>query len=57
MLLQYILVIFYFPDFSCQAGEKKDSAKTVHIFTSRSVPQLTAMLEELKKVLLIFVKI
>ncbi|CAB3986629.1 annexin A6-like [Paramuricea clavata] len=33
-----------------EAGEKKDSAKTVHIFTSRSVPQLTAMLEELKKV-------
>lgn len=51
------LLLLTFLMFSCQAGEKKDSAKTIHIFTSRSVPQLMAMLEEFKKVLLIFVKI
>ena len=35
----------------CQAAEKRDSDKTIHIFTSRSVPQLKSMLEEFKKVL------
>ncbi|XP_028396288.1 uncharacterized protein LOC114520254 isoform X2 [Dendronephthya gigantea] len=32
-----------------QAGEKKDSAKIIHIFTNRSISQLKAMLEEYKK--------
>lgn len=47
----FLFIVTYLLFSVCQIAEKNDGEKTIHIFTSRSVPQLKSMLEEFKKVL------